>query len=140
MARERRSYRGGNRAPRRRRSRFGTAVVLCLTFTALLLVFSLLGRTELTAVNDELYAETAKVRALEEEQDKLQIAYSGTVDLTAVEQYAVDELGMTRSLPEQSAETEDQAPDKVTVLTTEGAAAVAEWTETWAERLTEYFP
>ncbi len=115
-------------------------MALGLAFTALLLVLSLLGRTELTAVNDELFAETAKVRALEEEQDKLQLAYSGTVDLSAVEQYAVGELGMTRSLPEQPAEAGNQAPDKVTVLKTEGAAAVAEWTETWAERLAEYFP
>ena len=82
----------------------------------MLLVLSLLGRMELTAVNAELAGTREEIRLLEEEREKLRL-YSGIyVDLEAAERYAVDELGLQRRQSGKIRYEESGHEDRVTIL------------------------
>ncbi len=121
------------------RRSFAPGAVIGFVFAAALLVASLLGRMELTRVDDELSARATEIRALEEEQTRLQVAYGGVVDLSAVEQYATAELGMRRPESGQITYVETVRPDRVTVLHRDGVGALGEKLAACADILAECF-
>lgn len=96
----------------------------------MLLVFSLLGRMELTAVNAELAAVRDEIRLLEEEREELQKAFGVYVDLEAAEKYAVEELGLQRRQSGQIRYEDEIRPDRVTILQIEGRDRLRRWWET----------
>ena len=96
----------------------------------MLLVLSLLGRTELTAVNAELAAVRDEIRLLEEEREELQKAFGVYIDLEAAECYAVEELGLQRPRSGQIRYEAQPKPDRVTILYVEGRDRLRHWWET----------
>ena len=76
----------------RRAERLFRAVTLC--FSALLLVLSLLTAVRTTAVNDRAAALEKEIAALETERELLRVRCESGVDLAALEDYALRELGM----------------------------------------------
>ena len=96
----------------------------------MLLVLSLLGRTELTAVNAELAAVRDEIRLLEEEREELQKALGAYVDLETAERYAVEELGLQRRQSGQIRYVDEPRPDRVTIVQMEGRDRLRRWWET----------
>ena len=74
---------------------------ICLLFSALLLVLSLLCSIRLAAVNDSAARLEREKTRREEENAVLRAAYESSVSLEAIEEYAVDTLGMQRCMPGQ---------------------------------------
>ena len=96
----------------------------------MLLVFSLLGRMELTAVNAELALVRDEISLLEEEREELQKAFGIYTDLEAAEKYALEELGLQRRQWEQIRYEERVEPDRVTILYVERRDRLRRWWET----------
>ncbi|MBE6969819.1 MAG: hypothetical protein E7442_06875 [Ruminococcaceae bacterium] len=101
-----------------------------LFFAAVLLVFSLLGRMELTAVNAELSLVKDEIRLLEEENEKLQRGLVVYTDLEAAEKYALEELGLQRRQSGQIHYEEHTEADRVMILYVEGCDRFRRWWET----------
>ena len=106
-------------------------------FAAVLVILSLLGRIELTALTEELEGIREEKRILEEEYDRLQIRFSGLLDLESLERRATEELGMQRPGPEQVS-GEEGAPDRLVVFA-EGQTAGSGGKKSLGERFREFF-
>lgn len=95
----------------------------------MLLVLSLLGRTELTALTAELALVRDEIDLLEEEKEELQLAFGSCMDLEAAEKYALEELGLQRCQWEQIRYEERTEPDRVTILYVERRDLLRRWWE-----------
>lgn len=109
---------------------------IALVFAGVLLVLSLLGRMELTAVNEALSECAQEVERLEEENTKLHIAYRSLIDLEAIEKQATEVYGMIQPAGGSLPGAEDR-PDRVTVFQPERDAA--EIWESGVAMLGEFF-
>ena len=72
---------------------------------AVLMVYVLLARVQLTQISDETAKIESKIAELSEEEARLKIEYESTFNLTEIEKYATKKLGMVR-----------QSSDSVTFL------------------------
>lgn len=79
---------------------------------AMLLVFSLMARIQLTSISDETVALQSELTELETEQQKLLIEYESAFNLAEIEEYAMNELGMQKPRDDQIYYIDGTAPDK----------------------------
>lgn len=90
-----------------------TALFILAGVSAMLLIFSLLERVELIRQNDVNLELRAELRELREENRRLAIKYEYAVNITELEKYAKNELGMlsiAQIVPEKiEVETQDKA-------------------------------
>ena len=70
--------------------------LICLLFSALLAVMTLLSGIDMTAESDRIRAGREELRALEEENERLRAAAACCMSLEELEDYAVRVLGMQR--------------------------------------------
>lgn len=91
---------------------FGAAAVAAM----LLLVGSLTGQAELTAMNDELVAVSARISELKAEERTLLVETERAESLSAVESYAVETLGMQPPRLDQRSTGASELSDRATVL------------------------
>jgi cell division protein FtsL len=63
---------------------------------AVMMVFVLLARVQLTQISDETAKIETKISELSEEEARLRIEYERTFNLTEIEEYATKKLGMIR--------------------------------------------
>ena len=89
------------------------ALFILAVVSAVLLIFSLLERVELIRQNDVNLELRAELRELREENRRLAIKYEYAVNMTELEKYAKNELGMlsiAQIVPEKiEVETQDKA-------------------------------
>lgn len=74
---------------------------LCLGFSAVLLVLSLLTAVRTTEVNDRAAESKAAVAALKTENERLLARCESSLSLETLERYALQELGMQPCRSEQ---------------------------------------
>lgn len=74
---------------------------VCLSFSALLVLLSLLCGIRTTAVNDRAAQLKKEISALESENEILRAEYDSILSLEELERLAIEELGMQRCTPEQ---------------------------------------
>lgn len=86
---------------------------------AVLLVFSLMAKINLTVITDEAASLETQLNALELEQNRLLIQYESVFNRTEIEEYAIQTLGMQRPRQEQIIYINSSAPDKAVVLQNE---------------------
>jgi len=91
---------------------FGAAAVAAM----LLLVGSLTGQAELTAMNDELVSVSARISELKAEERTLLVETEKAESLAAVESYAVGTLGMELPRLDQRNTGASELSDRATVL------------------------
>ena len=68
--------------------------LICLLFSAVLAVATLLTGIDLTAESDRITARRAELKALEEENEGLRVEAACAVSLEELEDYALHVLGM----------------------------------------------
>ncbi len=68
--------------------------LICLLFSAVLAVATLLTGIDLTAAGDRISARQAELKALEEENESLRTQAACEISLEELEDYAVRVLGM----------------------------------------------
>ena len=74
---------------------------VCLLFSALLLILSLLAGIDLTAANDEAAHVKSRITALEEENRQLRSRIDAATSLEEIERRAREELSMQPAGPGQ---------------------------------------
>lgn len=93
--------------------------VLGFAVAAVLIALSLMARAQLTAASESISALEGQYAALQEEQAKLLIGYESAFNLTEIEDYAINELGMQKPRSDQLYYINSAAQDKAVVLTEE---------------------
>lgn len=91
--------------------------VIGFAVAAVLIVLSLMARAQLTVASENISALEKQCAALQEEQDKLLIGYESAFNLTEIEDYAINELGMQKPRSDQTYYISSTAQDKAVVLT-----------------------
>ena len=67
---------------------------MVFSFSAIMLIFSLLCSIKLSALNDSVNKLTSKIDSLEVENEHLVAEYESLVSIERLEEYAIDRLGM----------------------------------------------
>lgn len=98
------------------------AVIGCLVVAALLII-SLLTRVQLTQVSESCVELEDSIAELQDDRSKLLIAYESAFNLTEIEDYAINTLGMQKPRSDQIYYVSGSAQDKAVVL---GAASEPE--------------
>lgn len=93
------------------------AVIGCL-IVAVLLVISLLTRVQLTQVSESCVTLEDSISELQEDRAKLLIAYESAFNLTEIEDYAINTLGMQKPRSDQIFYVSGNAQDKAVILGT----------------------
>ncbi|MEG1632444.1 MAG: hypothetical protein RR314_00175 [Oscillospiraceae bacterium] len=88
---------------------------------AVLLIFSLLARVQLTKASDQCVALEQSLAELQETNTKLLIAHESTFNMTEIEDYAVNTLGMQKPRSDQLHYITGSAEDRAVVLGETGA-------------------
>ena len=83
---------------------------------AALLVFTLMAKIQLTAVTDESAHLEAQLSELQVAQNRLLIDYERAFNLTEIEEYATNALGMQRPRDEQLYYLSSSVPDKAVIM------------------------
>ena len=91
---------------KRERDTKTAAAAVCCALAGLLLLFVLQTEIRLSAVNDEIGAVRREKETLEENRSVLNVRLAERWNLTAIESYATEVLGMQRCRPGQIVEIE----------------------------------
>jgi len=83
---------------------------------AILVVFSLMAKIQLTAVTDSSAQLETQLSDLNVAQNRILINYEKAFNLTSIEEYATTELGMQRPREEQVFYLESTVPDKAVII------------------------
>lgn len=83
---------------------------------AVLVVFCLMAKVQLTSVTDEAVGLEQQLTELEVAQNRLLIDYERAFNLTEIEEYATSELGMQRPRDEQIYYMDSTVPDKAVII------------------------
>ncbi|NLT64862.1 MAG: cell division protein FtsL [Clostridiales bacterium] len=83
---------------------------------AILIVFSLMAKIQLTAVTDQSASFEQQLSELRVAQNRLLIDYEKAFNLTEIEEYASRELGMHRPRDEQVFYFDSAVPDKAVII------------------------
>lgn len=86
---------------------------------AVLLVFALMAQIQLTTVSEDTVVLQSRLEELQLEEAKLKIAYESAFNLTEIEDYAVNVLGMQKPRSDQIFHIDGSAPDKAVIHTGE---------------------
>lgn len=74
---------------------------VCVGFSAVMILLSLLASVKLAGVNDEAARLEKEAQELKAENEILRAEYENSVSIQEIESYAVNELGMQRLMPGQ---------------------------------------
>lgn len=114
--------------------------VLGFALAAVLLVLSLMARAQLSTASETVSALESQVAALQEEQDKLLIGYESAFNLTEIEDYAINELGMQKPRSDQLYYVNSTAQDKAVILAEDAEhVGLADRFGDFISSLVEYF-
>ena len=75
--------------------------LICLLFSALLAILTLLSGIDLTAESEQVAQKRQELRALQEENGMLTARAARGLSLAELEEYAIRELGMQHCEPDQ---------------------------------------
>ncbi len=83
---------------------------------AILVVFSLMAKIQLTEVTDTSAQLETQLSELNVAQNRILINYEKAFNLTSIEEYATTQLGMQRPREEQVFYLESSVPDKAVII------------------------
>ncbi len=111
--------------------------ILGFAVAAVLLVFSLMARVQLTQASAEAAKLQTQLDQLTTEQSRLTIAYESALNLTDIENYAVNTLGMQKPHADQIRYVSSSTQDKAQILA--GTDGAAQKSGDLVDSLREYF-
>lgn len=94
--------------------------IIGYAIAAVLLVFSLLARIQLTAASNECVKLESSLADLEDQQSKLLISYESSINLPEIEDYAINVLGMQKPRSDQVYYISGSVQDRAVVLADAG--------------------
>ena len=118
------------RAAARTRQSIAPLSIAGFLVAALLFTVSIAAQIELFAVSSESVELTEQLNTLNQDQDKLRIAYESAFNLSEIEAYATGTLGMQKPSADQILYIDTSAPDRAVVISDGG--------ETFVKRVADY--
>ncbi len=100
----------------RTRQSVSPGAILGFAVAAVLLVFTLMAKIQLTQITDQAVKLEEKLVELKNEKARLEIEYEGAFNLKEIEEYAIRGLGMQRPREEQIFYLQSSVPDKAVVM------------------------
>ena len=107
--------------------------ILGAAVAVVMLVFLMLSQVRLSIANKDVLALENQVKALQAQQADLEISYETAFNLTELEDYAVNELGMQKPRSDQIYYVNGAAEDKAVILD-ENARQ-----NSWVDRVGDFF-
>lgn len=107
---------------------------------AVMVVFLMMAQVRMSIANKDVLALENQVKALQAEQDDLEIRYETAFNLTELEDYAVNELGMQKPRSDQIFYVNGAGEDRTEIL--DEAARQSSWADRIGDflcRIAEYF-
>ena len=123
-------------APKQALSVFAIVGGVCIAALMFLIVLS---HTTLNALSEQTGALNEEMKALDDEQARLQIAYESAIDLNEVESYAMSELGMVKAGEHQIHYITNAVEDKAVVLEVDDGGGILGALQRFFNRIAEYF-
>ena len=122
------------RAMPRGRQAVAPGAMLGFVVAAVLAVFALTAQIRLTALSSETVSLERQLVELQVSEARLKIAYESAFNLTEIERYAIEELGMQKPRGDQIHHINGFAPDRAVIVsnTSSGAGGLM-------GRLSEFF-
>lgn len=113
--------------------------IVGMLVAAFMFVIAITSQIELFDVSSENVALNSELAALQENQAKLRIAYESAFNLSEVEIYAKETLGMQKPSADQIFYIDTSAPDKAVVVAAGSSDAFAERVADFFTGLRSYF-
>ena len=115
--------------------------VLGFAVAAMFLVLSLVAQIKLTEISNETVKLQTALSELKTQESKLKIEYEEAFNLTEIESFAVDELGMQKPYGDQVRYINATSPDNAVILQPEAPVedSLIDRLETFLMSLGEYF-
>jgi len=115
--------------------------VLGFTVAAMFLVLSLVAQIKLTEISNETVKLQTALSELKTQESKLKIEYEEAFNLTEIESFALEELGMQKPYGDQVRYINATSPDNAVILQPEIPAedSLLDRLETFLMSLGEYF-
>ena len=104
--------------PRVRQS-FAPTALVGFACAAVMVVFLLMAQIQLVEVSDQTAQLKTALSELQLEQARLLIGYESAFNLTEIEEYAIDVMGMQKPRSDQVFFIDGAAPDKANILQSE---------------------
>ena len=98
-----------------------------------MLVFLMLSQVRLSIANKDVLALENQIKTLQAEQDDLEIRYETAFNLTELEDYAVQELGMQKPRSDQIYYVNGAAEDRAVILDENARQS------SWVDRVGDFF-
>ena len=115
------------------RQSISPGAVLGAVAAVVMLVMLMMAQVRMSIANKDVLALENQVKALQAEQDDLEIRYETAFNLTELEDYAVNELGMQKPRSDQIYYINGTAEDR-TVILDESARE-----SSWVDRVGDFF-
>ena len=111
--------------------------ILGFALAAVLLVFSLMARVQFTVASDTAAQLESQINELTEQKSRLTIAYESALNLTEIEDYAINNLGMQKPHSDQVVYVNGTSKDKAVILSGDSgnSDSVSDLTRSLAEYL-----
>lgn len=114
--------------------------ILGAAVAVVMLVFLMLSQVRLSIANKEVLQLENQIKTLQAQQDDLEISYETAFNLTELEDYAVNELGMQKPRSDQIFYVNGSAENKAVILDeTARRSTVVDRVGDWFCRIAEYF-
>ena len=127
-------------APRvRTKQAVAPTAVIGYICAAVLLIFTLMAKIQLTEVVDQTATYQEQLDTLKTEQNRLLIKYEKAFNTTEVETYATTQLGMQRARDDQITYLDSNVPDKAVVIQETDDNSFAARVKVALDSLAEYF-
>ena len=115
------------------RQAISPGAVIGAAVAVVMLVFLMLAQVRLSIANKDVLALENQVKSLQARQDDLEISYETAFNLTELEDYAVNELGMQKPRSDQIFYVNGSADDRIVILDETACKA------SWADRVGDFF-
>lgn len=106
---------------------------------AVLLIFTLMAKIQLTEVTDQTATYQEQLDQLKTDQNRLLIKYEKAFNTTEVETYATTQLGMQRARDDQVTYLDSDVPDKAVVIESSDDGSFFARVKAALASLAEYF-
>ena len=119
------------------RQSISPVAILGFALAAVLLVFSLMARVQFTVASDTAAQLESQINELTEQKSRLTIAYESALNLTEIEDYAINNLGMQKPHSDQVVYVNGTSKDKAVILSGDSgnSDSVSDLTRSLAEYL-----
>lgn len=113
--------------------------ILGILVSAVLFVIAIMAQIQLFDISSKTVELEGRLKELKTEQARLQIEYEGAFNLTEIEQYAINNLGMRKPGADQIFYIDTSSPDRAVIINQAGNDGFSGRVSDFLSGIGEYF-